>query len=128
MILGVVSTESHRAAELMHPSPLPAPEGMLPCSGLRDVYYRQEAAWGGEKLLASETVAIALYSTGHSLREVTIELSGIGGADGLQFSVRQVVPEVPRGREIRTEIASYDLPDDPRQFSVSVVSAEVNVD
>lgn len=98
---------------------------MIPCGRAADLYYRLESAWGG-KVLGSETLAIVLFNGGHALSSAVLEIKGIGGADGRAFTAPQGVGLVPRGESIRVEVPSYDLPDDPRDLSVSLSSADMD--
>lgn len=128
MVLGMGEMDASPAGRTIHQRPLPCPEGMVACRGIGEVFYRQEPAWGGQKLLASETLAIELFAAGFSLTGVVIELSGVSGARRTPFTVRQEVASLPRGQMVRIEVASYELPDDPRELNVSVLSADLTVD
>lgn len=98
---------------------------MRPVAAAMDLYFRVESAWGGTRL-GSESLSLSVFSGGHSLESVTVEISGIGDADGRAFRVRQEVERLPRGEMVRVEVPSYELPDDPRELSVALVSADVS--
>lgn len=99
---------------------------MTACVGCSDLHYRLESSWGGGRPLGSETLAIVVFNGGYPLESVVLEVSGIGGGEGMPFSVRHEIELIPRGEEVLIELPSYELPDDPRQLLVSLVSADVS--
>ena len=60
---------------------------------------------------------------GNGGAEVAVSLGE--GADGGRFALPQPVAELPRGQQIRIEVPSYELPNEPRNIAVTLVSAEV---
>jgi hypothetical protein len=90
-----------------------------------DVYYQFDSAWGGSRL-GSESLSLSVLSCGHSLEAVLLEISGVGGQSQATFRIRQEIERLPRGDKVRVEVPSYELPDEPRKLSVTLVSADVS--
>ncbi|GAG15174.1 unnamed protein product [marine sediment metagenome] len=112
------------AGQVRHPEPLSVPADFEPIGDAADLYFRSESAWGGQRLLSTESIGVVVLNTGYSLREATFRVRG-EDADGKQlFSVEQATEELPRGEEIKLEIASYEIPSGPERLSVALVSAE----
>lgn len=120
-----VGSPSQAASGPVHRNPLRPPTDMCPITSTMDLYFRVESAWGGSRL-GSESLALSVMSCGHSLESAVLEISGIGGPDGRAFRVRQEVERLPRGEMVRVEVPSYELPDEPRELSVALVSADVS--
>lgn len=109
----------------VHPNPLRPPPEMSPVAAAMDVFYQFNSAWGGSRL-GSESLSLGVLSCGHSLEAVVLEISGVGGRDQAPFRIRQEIERLPRGDKVRVEVPSYELPDEPRELSVTLVSADVN--
>lgn len=109
----------------VHPNPLSPPPGMSPVAAAMDVFYQFDSAWGGSRL-GSESLSLGVLSCGHALEAVVLEISGVGGSDQTPFRIRQEIERLPRGEKVRVEVPSYELPDEPRELSVTLVSADVS--
>jgi hypothetical protein len=115
---------SCEAGRIRHPQPLTPAEGFEPCQQAADLYFRREAAWGGQPLLGTESVGVILFNAGYPLQEVVLELRGEDEKGKRLFAVEQTVELLPRGEEVGVEVPSYELPAPLRALSVSLLSAE----
>ena len=123
LLLESVGTELV-AGRIRHPNPLPPPESFQPCGEAADLYYRWESAWGGSMLLGTEGIAVFLFSGGYPLRQVVLRIEGADDQGRQLLAVQRTVDDLPRGRQIRLELASYELPAPVRSIGASLVSAE----
>ena len=106
-----------------HPTPLPAPKGSSRCEGQGGVYFRWFSAWGHAPL-GAETMAVMLYNTGYDLRNVMLDIRGTGVHGEPRLTVRHEIEFFARGRELRIEVPSYEMNDEVKNLTVSIVSAE----
>lgn len=107
-----------------HPAALQAGDGFLPCADATDLHFRWESAWGGSMLSGTESISLELFNGGYPLTAVDLEISGVDGAGRQVLCTRQTVEDLPRGRHVRIEIPSYELPAPVTQICVSLVTAE----
>jgi len=101
---------------------------MRACGGGPDLYFQWEAASGGQALLGTETLAIRLFNAGYGLKKAVLEIDGLDASGREIFSIRQTAEELPRGREHRMEVPSYEVPSDPADLAVTLLSADLGED
>jgi len=106
-----------------HPRPLASPPEFIRCGDSTDVFFRWAPAWGGH-FLGTEGIGVSLFNGGYPLQHVMLRFRGHDDAGKELFNLTQEVDELPRGREVKIEIASYELPGPPRKLSASLVSAD----
>jgi hypothetical protein len=111
------------AGRAPHPEPLPPPAGCEPIGSAANLYFRWEAAGGGPPLLGTETLALTVFNGGNDLAEVTLRVRGRGRAGQDVFETERELEEWPRGRSLRLEIPSYELPDSVCELDVDLVKA-----
>lgn len=75
--------------------------------------------------MGTEGIAVMVTSAGYALEEVVLEVKGLDGGGNELFAVQKSVEELPRGREVRVEVPSYDVPADPKELTVTLVSGEL---
>ncbi|QDV90481.1 hypothetical protein RAS2_15600 [Phycisphaerae bacterium RAS2] len=93
------------------------------CDNAADVQYRWGSAWGGPRLLGTENIEVAIVNRGRPLRSVVLEVRG-RSANGLPpVRMFQEIEELPPNREVRFELASYEMPDEIEELSLSIVSS-----
>jgi hypothetical protein len=124
LALGTGLDGPSEAGRIRHPEPLAPPEGFELCQQAAELYYHLEAAWGGERLLGTESVAVLLFNAGYPLQEVVLGVRGVDDSGKELFSVEHAVQDLPRGEQVKIEVPSYELPAPMRVLSVSLVSAE----
>ena len=113
-----------RVGLLKHPSPLAAPEDFEPCGDAEHLYFRWESAWGGSMLSGTESIAVVLFNGGYPLESVALKVIGRDNADQEVFGAEHKVQSLPRGREVKLEVPSYELPAPVRELSVSLITGE----
>jgi hypothetical protein len=124
--LGVNGTR--RPGRIRHPRPAVVPDGYLPCGSAADLYYRSESSLGGEALLDTEGVNVAVFNAGYPLSEVVFEVQGQGEQGQELFTVERRADELPQGKESWLEIPSYELPAPLRALKVTLLSAEFRLE
>lgn len=93
------------------------------CDNAADVQYRWGSAWGGQRLLGTENIEVAIVNRGRPLRSVVVEIRG-RSANGLPpVRMFQEIEELPPNREVRFELASYEMPDEIEELNLSIVSS-----
>jgi hypothetical protein len=109
---------------IRHPKPVPPPDDFTPCEDADHLHYRWGAAWGGSFLLGTEGIAVLLFNGAYALKDVWLDIRG-RHADGRELvALKQAVDTLPVGREVKIEIPSYELPDDPvQELTVALISA-----
>jgi hypothetical protein len=112
------------AGKVQHPHPIPGPAGFSRCGEAIDLYFCCESAQGGHRLLGTEGVSVRLFNGGYPLAEVSLELVGRGPAGQQVLQVERMVPELPRGTELRVEIPSYEMSDEVAEVLVTLREAE----
>lgn len=112
------------AGRIRHPNALPAPAGYEPFADAADLYWHWESAWGGKRLLGTESIGVLLFNAGYPLSNVTVQITGESQTGRRLFEVQQTAEELPRGEPVMVEVASYDIPSPPERLRVSLVSAE----
>jgi hypothetical protein len=110
--------------QIRHPEPLPAPEGFEPIRKAADLYHYSESAWGGRRLLGTENIGFRVFNAGYPLRDVTLSIRGEDDGGSQIFAVEHTVEELPRGEQVTLEVASYEIPAEPKRLTVTLVSAE----
>jgi hypothetical protein len=113
-----------RPGRLSHPNPLPAPDGFQPCAEAENLHFRWESAWGGSMLAGTESISVVLFNGGYPLEAVELQVSGCDGSGRQVLVVEYPVEELPRGREVKVEVPSYELPAPVKELALSLVSAE----
>lgn len=124
LALGTGLDGPSEAGHIRHPEPLAPPEGFELCQRAAELYFRCEAAWGGERLLGTESIGVVLFNAGYPLQEVVLQVRGEDDSGKELFAVEQTVQVLPRGEEVNIEVPSYELPAPMRVLSVWLVSAE----
>ena len=124
LALGTGLDGPSEAGRIRHPEPLAPPEGFELCQQAAELYYHLEAAWGGERLLGTESIGVVLFNAGYPLQEVVLNVRGADDSGKELFSVEHAVQDLPRGEQVKIEVPSYELPAPMRVLSVSLVSAE----
>ena len=74
-------------------------------------------------MLGTENLAITLVNLGQSLREMTVEIRGLDRNHAQIFAVRQEIEELNSGQEATFELPSYEIHDETRDVSLSLISA-----
>jgi len=128
LALGAGIDGSNDAGRIRHPQPLAVPQGFTAVGRAADLYFRSESAWGGERLLSTESIGVVLFNAGYPLQEVVLEGRGADQNDKKLFTIEQTVLELPRGEQIKIEVASYELPAPVRALFVALVSAAFGSD
>lgn len=106
-----------------HATPLPAPADWSRVQGARDLAFRWESAWGGRPA-GIEGVAAIVHNGGYPLRCVVLRLIGHGGDGQERLRLERIVPELPRGRETRIEVPSFELTAPLAELKIELVSAD----
>jgi hypothetical protein len=112
------------AGRAPHPQPLPAPPEYQPVTAATDLYFRSEAAGGGQPLLGTETLVLRVFNGGHDLAHVVLHVSGLDPAGSTLFGLHRELEELPRGRTVPVEIPSWELPEPISNLTTKLVSAE----
>lgn len=113
------------AGRVPHPHPVPPPPNWRAVRQAADLHFRWESAWGGEPILGTEGLAVMLLNGGYPLRNAEIEVVGYDGEGCERFKVKAQAYELPRGRDVRVEVPSYELPNCVcRELTVTLLSAE----
>lgn len=97
---------------------------MESCEQAADLYWRLESAFGGEPLIGTESLAVVMVNGGYALRNAVLQVDGVDSAGHAVFALQKEAPELPRGAEVRIEIASYEISEPVAKVRVSLVSAE----
>ncbi|GJQ26838.1 MAG: hypothetical protein HBSAPP02_18700 [Phycisphaerae bacterium] len=93
------------------------------CDNAADVQYRWGSAWGGQRLLGTENIEVAIINRGRPLRSVVLEIRGRSPNGLPPVRMFQEIEELPRNREVRFELASYEMPDEIEELNLSIVSS-----
>lgn len=93
------------------------------CDNAADVQYRWGSAWGGQRLLGTENIEVTIINRGRPLRSVVVEVRGRSANGLLPVRMFQEIEELPRNREVRFELASYEMPDEIEELNLSIVSS-----
>jgi hypothetical protein len=93
------------------------------CDNAADLKYRWCSAWGGSPLLGTENLAITLVNQGRGLRDVTVEIRGVDRNAAQLFALRQEIVELNTGQEATFELPSYEISDETRDVTLSLISA-----
>lgn len=112
------------AGRASHPQPIPMPARMENCRDAADLYWRLESAFGGEPLIGTESLAVVMVNGGYALRNAVLQMDGVDAAGQAVFKLQKEASELPRGAEVRIEIASYEITEPVAKVRVSLVSAE----
>lgn len=112
------------AGRAPHPQPLPPPEGFEPVTAAVNLHFSWEAAGGGAPLLGTETLQLNVFNAGYDLAEVVLRVRGTDESDRELFAIERELEDWPRGRPVRLEIPSYEVPDPVRALKVELVKAE----
>ena len=112
------------AGRLQHPEPLPVPDGYEPVQDAQDLYFHWEAAWGGEVLLGTETLALRMFNAGYPLAAVLLRVHGEDENGKVVFTAEKEIGSWPRGGEVTLEIASWEMPAPARKLVVALASAD----
>jgi hypothetical protein len=97
--------------------------GWRSCDNAADVKYRWGSAWGGRRLLGTENIEVSVVNHGAKLGGVVLELRGLRRGGGKAVRLFQEIGDMPPGREVSFELASYELPDDVEDLVVSIVTS-----
>ncbi len=89
-----------------------------------DLYYRHRSAWGGSRLIGTETLGIEIFNAGYGLRSVVLSLEGVDETGRRLFQLEQKADSIPRGEITTIEIPSYEIPEPSSGVIVALVSAE----
>ena len=116
------------AGRLRHPEPLAVPDGYEPVEGAPDLYFRWQAAWGGEVLLGTETLALTGFNAGYPLAAVVLRVRGEDKGGKAMFTVEKEIGSWPCGGEVTVEIASWEMPAAAPKLVVALASAEFATD
>lgn len=111
------------AGQVRHPQAQPPPAGFVPVSGAPDLYFRAGAPGGGERLLGTEPIELAVFNGGYDLREVAL-LVEAAVDEGPVPLVEREIEYLPQGRREMLEVGSWELPDIVRDVRVRLVRAE----
>ena len=93
-----------------------------------DLYFSYESAWGGQRLLGTEGVSVALFNGGYALVDVALKVSGEDKTGREVCVVDHVLKDLPRGRELDIEVPSYEFPGPVHTLRLSLMSAEFRLD
>lgn len=120
---------SHGAGRVPHPRPLDVSPDYDRCEGAADLFYRVESALGGQALLDTEGACIFVYNRGYGLREVELEIIGLGDLGGSRgkgplLTLDRTVDSLPQGREVRLEVPSYEIAAPIQELIVALAAAE----
>lgn len=116
------------AGRVCHPCPLAPPDGFEPVQEAADLFFRCESAWGGERLIGTESIGVILFNGGYPLAEVALKVCGQDEAGAELFAENHEVDALPRGKEVKIEVPSYELPAPTRRLAVCLISAEFGPD
>jgi len=100
------------------------PGGYRCCQRAVDLYFRDESAWGGSRLLGTEPLGLLLFNTGYALRNGVLQVDGEDESGKALYSVEQPIERLPRGIETKIEIPSYEITEPAANLVVTLVSAE----
>lgn len=113
-----------QAGRIAHPSPGAPPEGASPVDDAAQLYFRLESSLGGEALLGTEGLRVWLYNSGYPLRDVELQLTGVGSDGRTVLCRQQRVAELRPDRPAEFEIPSYDLSEPLEKLAVRLLRAE----
>lgn len=120
---------SHGAGRVAHPHPLDVSPDYDRCEGAADLFYRVESSLGGQALLDTEGASIFVYNRGYGLREVELEIIGLGDLGGGRgkgplLKLDRAIDSLPQGRELRLEVPSYEIATPIQELIVTLAAAE----
>lgn len=118
-----LETDPATVGRVRHPRPAAPPAGYQRCEGAEDIYFRTESAWGGERLLGTEGLALVLWNAGYALADVSFEIEGINPSGDTVFRVQHALGTLPRGTETTVEIPSYEIARPAESLRVTLESA-----
>lgn len=124
MTLDLIPGLPHVAGRVRHPKRIDPPEGFQRCAEAEDLFFRWEAAWGGETFLGNEPIAVKLFNGGYPLETAELKVSGADAEGDSVFDITVPVQELPRGRECQIEVPTYEVSGPPKQVTVTLTSAE----
>jgi hypothetical protein len=101
----------------------PSGEQWRKCDNAADLKYRWCSAWGGSPLLGTENLAITLVNQGRTLRDLTVEIRGVDRNAAQLFALRQEIERLDSGQEATFELPSYEISDETRDVTLSLISA-----
>lgn len=106
-----------------HPRPLPPPPGARRVVGAADLYVIDESAWGGPRLLDTESAKLTIFNAGGDLRELAFQIRGHDDSGRVLFAARREQAELARGASATLEVASYEISAPTCRLSVALESA-----
>lgn len=107
-----------------HPNPIAVPGDYRCCRQAVDLYFCDESAWGGPRLLGTETLGLLLFNTGYALKHGVLKIDGVDESGKALYSVNHPIEHLPRGIETKIEIPSYEISEPATDLVVTLVSAE----
>lgn len=119
---------TNEPGKIRHPQPLPAPAGFAPVTDAADLFYKLESAWGGQRVLDTENIGLLIFNAGYPLREVTIRATAESVSDAKPFAAEYAIAELTRGKSVRLEISSWEMPDSVKTPAIRLGSAEFGMD
>lgn len=112
------------AGQARHPNPVYVPKGFERVQRAADLYYRHSSAWGGSRLIGTETLGIEVFNAGYAMKNAVLSIEGVNDAGRRLFSARHAAVDLPRGETTKIEVPSYEIPEPSSDVIVALVSAE----
>lgn len=120
--LGVDGTV--RAGSVREGQSAAVPPGFLPVADAAHLYFQWESSLGGQVLIGTEGLRVTVFNAGYPLREVVLNLIGLGRENEEVFSIEETIREIARGERGAVEVPSYRMDSPMRVLMVRLVSAE----
>jgi hypothetical protein len=124
LLLHGADGELVQAGRAAHPEPLDVPDGMQPIPGTEALFWRWEAAGGGQRLLGTEPLDVAMFNAGYALAAVQIRIVGMREDGAEVLRTERTCARLERGESCTLEVPSWELKDLVRALRVEFVSAE----
>jgi len=111
-----------------HPAALPPPAGYAPIEQSAQLWWRSESAFGGQTLLPTEGLRIALFNGGYTLEEVALEILGADEAGQPACRCTEQIERIEQGRLLTVELPSYEIQRPLRALRLRLLAARFTED